>query len=560
MNWNEFAIEYAFRSCALMTAILALIGFARLCSFTAAQRHTIGILGAGFALTMPLLLFSSWRWEILPSQEHSLISSAPIVNAEKTKVAPPSFVNLGEVSKPDTSAISSAARQGYFPATPIILHIWIAGTIGFLSFSVFGFFALRRLRKLSLPAPVGIQKAVNEILSKQHRFKKISLVVSPLVSSPVMWGIFRPVIALPAKSLDWSSEQIRLVLLHELAHVARKDGAALVLRRCLIAIHWFNPLAWMLCRNLESLAEEACDGLVLHNGSSPTKYAELLFSMARGRHSNWVLPIAVSGTQTLETRINMILKQPSKLVAQSRFIFTGAIIGGISALAFSITTLAFAADDSPSQLLERKLQETVIPLIDLADAPLRDAFRFIAERSRELDKVAKEPRKKGINIVMIGDLSDKKVSLRLKNIPVGEAIQLIADVADVELQKKDHLMIVRDPERKKQTIQIDSGSEVIQEKLNRIVIPGVEFRDTPVKEAFAFFQERSIELDSKSPPAARGVNLVLKPGGEDRRVTLTLYNVPIGELISITAEAAGYDINIRKSAVFVTRDLVGKSK
>jgi len=555
MNWNEFATEYFFRSCILIAAIFALIGFARRCSFTAAHRHAIGILGVGFALVMPLFLLSNWRWEILPAQEHALISSAAIVNAEIINMAAPSSAQSSEITKLATTTIISQTQSGDFPVFSIALCIWIAGFIGYLSFSMLGFLALQKLRKTPLSVPPGIQQVLDEILREQNHCGKVSLIVSPLAASPVMWGVFRPVIALPAKSVEWSNEQIRLVLLHELAHVARKDGASLMLRRCLLAFHWFNPLAWMLCWKLESLAEEACDGLVLRNGSSPTEYAELLFSMASGRPSTWVLPISVSGTQTLETRIKMIIKQPSKLVAQSRSIFTGAILGGISALAFSIATLAFAVDDSASQLLDKKLQETVIPSINMVDTPLKEAFRFIVDRSRELDKVAKKPTERGINIVMIGDLSDKKVSLNLTNIPVGESIQLIADLADVDLQKKDHVMIIRDPEKKKQIIQIDSGSEVIQEKLNRIVIPRVDFSNTPIKKAINYIRERSIALDSKPPSAAKGINIVLKPGGDDRRVTLRLNNVPIGELLSLTAEAAGYDINIRKNVVLVARDL-----
>jgi len=252
----------------------------------------------------------------------------------------------------------------------------------------------------------------------------------------------------------------------------------------------------------------------------------------------------------------MIVKHPSKLTAKSRSVFTGAIICGISALAFSVATLAFAVEKNLSQQLDKKLEETVIPLIDFADAPLSDALNFIVDRSKKLDAVADKPTGKGINIVMIGDLSDKKISLKLSNIPVGEAIKLIADLADVEVQKRDHVIIIRDPEKSKQNIHVDSGSEAIQEKLNRIIVPRVDFSNTPVKQAIDYIHERSVALDLKSPQEARGVNVVLKPDGTDRKVTLRLNNASIGELISITAEAAGYDVNIRKSVVYVARDVV----
>ncbi|MFT5323757.1 MAG: beta-lactamase regulating signal transducer with metallopeptidase domain [Planctomycetaceae bacterium] len=75
---------------------------------------------------------------------------------------------------------------------------------------------------------------------------------------PAVLGIRRPTICLPVGTIDeLCSQDLRLVLLHELAHVRRRDG--LVLSLCLIvrALHWFNPLAWLVVSRIRNYMEQA---------------------------------------------------------------------------------------------------------------------------------------------------------------------------------------------------------------------------------------------------------------------------------------------------------------
>ena len=60
---------------------------------------------------------------------------------------------------------------------------------------------------------------------------------------PMTWGWLRPVVLLPADSATWSDDRRRSVLLHELAHVRRRDWLADSIARAACALYWFNPLA-----------------------------------------------------------------------------------------------------------------------------------------------------------------------------------------------------------------------------------------------------------------------------------------------------------------------------
>jgi TonB family protein len=114
---------------------------------------------------------------------------------------------------------------------------------------------------------------------------------------PLTMSLRRPVIVLPSAWRDWPAATLDAVLLHELAHVARRD--ALTQRLALVhrAIVWVSPLSWWLRRRLGDLAEQASDEAALAAGIEPTRYAGVLLgffvvvrtrsglhhAMARGR-------------------------------------------------------------------------------------------------------------------------------------------------------------------------------------------------------------------------------------------------------------------------------------
>jgi hypothetical protein len=100
--------------------------------------------------------------------------------------------------------------------------------------------------------------------------RNIPILESPLVSSPVVGGIFRPMLILPsgfASSL--SAGQLEWVLLHELAHVRRRDLAVKVFQCLATILHFVNPALWIANRMINRLREYACDDMAsaFGNGS-----------------------------------------------------------------------------------------------------------------------------------------------------------------------------------------------------------------------------------------------------------------------------------------------------
>ncbi len=115
------------------------------------------------------------------------------------------------------------------------------------------------------------------------------------VAAPLACGVLRPGLLLPASASQWTALQRRSVLLHELAHIKRRDCLWQLVGQFTCALLWFHPLAWMLQSKLRREEELACDDAVLSAGIAPPAYAEVLLQTARTLHSPLLFACGMSG-------------------------------------------------------------------------------------------------------------------------------------------------------------------------------------------------------------------------------------------------------------------------
>lgn len=178
---------------------------------------------------------------------------------------------------------------------------------------------------------------------------------SSRVATPFTLGFWRPVLLLPTAWRDWDRPARAAVLLHEAAHVARRDWAVQWLSLVNRALFWFNPLSWWLHRQLTTLAEHACDDAALAAAEDRYAYARTLLEfLAHGRQGR-VIPLGVSmsaGTQW-EVRIERILdthrhlSRPARAGRVALTLLAGAplvwFVAGARMQAASPTALASAS-------------------------------------------------------------------------------------------------------------------------------------------------------------------------------------------------------------------------
>ncbi|MCL2624522.1 MAG: M48 family metalloprotease, partial [Planctomycetaceae bacterium] len=94
--------------------------------------------------------------------------------------------------------------------------------------------------------------------------KRVTVYACENMATPAVCGFFRPMILIPEAMLEQlSDEQLRWVLLHELAHVRRCDLQTALVQRLAVILHFYNPVVWIASYCMNHLRESACDDLAL---------------------------------------------------------------------------------------------------------------------------------------------------------------------------------------------------------------------------------------------------------------------------------------------------------
>lgn len=141
----------------------------------------------------------------------------------------------------------------------------------------------------------------------------VPVIVSESCHGPFVTGAFRPVIVLPAEVEGMTRLQQEQILLHEFAHIARRDPLAQLGHQLASSLLWWNPLFWFVQRKASLVRESACDEIAMRYGTDPRGYADLLYRYASATRHPLTLGIGLGLTQvrmaswgTIEPRLEMV--------------------------------------------------------------------------------------------------------------------------------------------------------------------------------------------------------------------------------------------------------------
>ena len=310
--------------------LLATCGLARaLRGASAATRHVIWTVGMTGALALPILskLLPVWSVDLLPAQA---------------------------VSSPAAAAPALDAGIGL---EALVALAWLAGAAVVLSSIALGRFRIWWIARRSSPLDRGeIPALTTSLCGALGISRPVSVRLSSERMMPMVWGVLRPVILLPAEATGWTADLQRDVLLHELAHVRRHDYLNQLVTRLACAVHWFNPLAWIAARRLRAERERACDDHVLGTGASACDYAEHLVAVARRLRpaGRGTLGVAMAGRSAFGERVAALLDG-----RRARGTLTGGLLArfGLGAACLIVPLAALhpaaneAADEPPGQIV-----------------------------------------------------------------------------------------------------------------------------------------------------------------------------------------------------------------
>jgi bla regulator protein BlaR1 len=255
---------------------------------------------------------------LAPASPVSLQQLWPSVRAEAGQPSDPVFRS---VASPDNEQADAAPTTGHYSApmapaeaagdglsivedlvNPTLPFVWLFGAVVTLLGAVLIQWRFcRGLKQVSVSDDARLNSLWRSCCQLAGARRDVPILLTDRVDQPAIMGIFRPALLLPDDATELEDEQLRMVMLHELAHVRRWHVAinwALVIVR---AFHWWNPIYWLAAARFQSLREQACDAFAIQRlgGRLARDYGNLLLSLAGRRQpcASWlvVLPVSLLG-------------------------------------------------------------------------------------------------------------------------------------------------------------------------------------------------------------------------------------------------------------------------
>ena len=365
---HDWLVGIAGRSFVLLTLTAAAAFACRRRS--ASVLHGIWAVGLAGCLAIPLvmLLPPGLPLPVLPRAEYS-VSTMPAIPASTDGVS--TFAPHGDrreatfeppkTAQPIASTTLSSpidSRNTTHPTpttdvnqfqTPLFrtaaILIWGAGIVAILLRRLHQSVSVQRLlHHASDLDSTAWHHELDDASQRLGMSSNVSLKRHSAALSPMVVGLFRPVVLLPDDAASWPHERRNLVLLHELAHVQRRDVLTQMMATLSCAIYWFNPLAWWGASQMKRLREIACDDAVVTHSSVPATYAQTLLDVAKQYRSRPIsTAVAMVRSNDVESRIAAILSS-----TRCRSVLTKGRVRS-----FAAVTLALALIVGTCQLTSR---------------------------------------------------------------------------------------------------------------------------------------------------------------------------------------------------------------
>jgi beta-lactamase regulating signal transducer with metallopeptidase domain len=281
---------------------------------SAAARHMVWTLGISAALLLPVVGATTPPLNVSMPPDQVIV---PVPEATD-----PLPVMVSEI-EPDASASLASPPAGTpdpapdrsVSTTTILAALWVGGAVVALIKLAVGFLRVRAITSGASTVDDEVWLAETARAASAFDLRtRIAVRQTARTAVPLVCGIWRPTILLPLSADEWTAERRRVVLLHESAHVKRHDCATLALTRLVVALHWFNPLAYVALKRLRTEQERAADDLVLTAGTDASVYADHLLEIARAFRTAdpaGATALAMARPSDIEGRLMAIL-EPSR--------------------------------------------------------------------------------------------------------------------------------------------------------------------------------------------------------------------------------------------------------
>ena len=277
---------------------------------------------------------------------------APALSATNQQMPPvPSAAHADLPYFPATTLTDSIAIGNTLNINQILLIIWLAVAAVIFTYHMWKYIRFSRIvNRWSEPVT---DKNTLEILrnllyqSYKNKIPKIKVKKCEFVSTSMLVGFFRPVILLPYK--DFDSDELEFIFRHELIHYRRGDLYIKLLSVIVVALHWFNPIIYLLSSAMQADCEASCDEAVLANFANDgyeTRqfYAELIMEMIGDkRQKSTVLSTCFyGGKRGIKIRMDAIMNDATNFNTAKKLTFSSLLMLILCVTLLSGSVLAFS--------------------------------------------------------------------------------------------------------------------------------------------------------------------------------------------------------------------------
>lgn len=235
-----------------------------------------------YCLLVPLIFFLGGTniaanfLGVMPQRPNAVPQAAQVIVSQSFTVYPvfnplptlPASSDNTDATLPSTPPFLEETAAQIERWQPLLLAIWGVGVVSFLTLSAGKYMKYRRL-----------------VLKNAHYTLdigcKLPIVISHIAHTPMLIGIIKPVIILPA--IGFSAQELDMVLAHEMMHYRRKDLFVKLLLFIAKGLHWFNPAIYALGRQLDVMCEFSCDEKVVQKMDSEYRlaYGKIILQVLR---------------------------------------------------------------------------------------------------------------------------------------------------------------------------------------------------------------------------------------------------------------------------------------
>jgi beta-lactamase regulating signal transducer with metallopeptidase domain len=337
-------------------------------SRAASTRHAlwIGVMTAALALPAIAAFVPAVELPWLPQSAAQRVASNPAsvaaaVTADDATARRDSIVSEVNASEPEPTApvLSSLSL------TQALIACWLAiGTLLVIRVGLAHARAARLLRGCTTPS-AALTASLDSVAAELGvTTPRLRIAASGMM--PAVIGTLRPSVVLPEDAESWTAERLRLVLLHECAHVRRRDSLLQVIANVAAAAYWWHPLAWVAKRGVVRERELACDDLVIACGTPGEQYAEHLIEIARSLKSSRqpaLAALAMARPSELEGRLIALLEERPRSARPARALGVGVLLAAAAvALIAPVKLVARAVISNPGETINLTQAPSATPI------------------------------------------------------------------------------------------------------------------------------------------------------------------------------------------------------